>query len=283
MKNPNGDLIAEGAAQRWSQTPAAAPKKPVPKLEPRRPYPKLPEPIERFVTVRAKEIGCDRAMLALPTLATLAASIGSSRRVHIDGGEWYEYPILWTAIIGESGTQKSPAFDAATAPLEWHEREAARDYAAAMQEHEGKLTLHEMDVKRAKKVGGAAPPPPAPPVRRRFIVSDATIEAIPPILAENARGLLLARNELNGWIRGFGQYKKGKNSDAQGWMEMHEGRPMHIDRKGAHQYVPRAAVSISGSVQPTTFGKAIGDEHAENGLLARILVAFRNSRGPTGG
>jgi hypothetical protein len=56
---------------------------------------------------------------------------------------------------------------------------------------------------------------------------------------------------------------------------MFGARPMVVDRKsGEHRtiYVPRAAVSICGGVQPVTLARALGTEHHENGLLARLLV-----------
>ena len=44
------------------------------------------------------------------------------------------------------------------------------------------------------------PPPSEPPSAQRFIVGDATVEALIPLLQDNPRGLLLARDELNGWF-----------------------------------------------------------------------------------
>ena len=69
------------------------------------------------------------------------------------------------------------------------------------------------------------PTPPPKPVCRRLVVSDSTIEAIADRLQESPRGLLLARDELSGWINGFGQYKGGKGGDASHWLTMHGARP----------------------------------------------------------
>ena len=57
---------------------------------------------------------------------------------------------------------------------------------------------------------------------------------------------------------------------------MHRGAPITIDRKGGQRlvHVPAAIASITGSIQPATFSKALSREHFDNGLAARLLVAM---------
>ena len=75
------------------------------------PFPEdaLPEPIRGFVTEAAKAIGCDPSYVALPLLSGLASAIGNTHRIALKR-RWTEPAIVWTAIVGESGTQKTPAF-----------------------------------------------------------------------------------------------------------------------------------------------------------------------------
>ena len=61
--------------------------------------------------------------------------------------------------------------------------------------------------------------------------SDATVEAVAPILEANPRGVLLARDELAGWIRSFDRYAGGKGGgDAAHWLSMHNGEAVVVDR-----------------------------------------------------
>lgn len=69
----------------------------------------LPEPIRGFVDAGARAIGCDPSYLALPLLTAIAAAVGNTRRLELKPG-WSVPPILWGAIVGESGTAKTPAF-----------------------------------------------------------------------------------------------------------------------------------------------------------------------------
>lgn len=69
----------------------------------------LPEPIRGFVIAGAKAIDRDASYLALPMLTALAAAIGNTRRIQLKRG-WSAPAIIWTAIVGESGTSKTSAF-----------------------------------------------------------------------------------------------------------------------------------------------------------------------------
>jgi len=74
----------------------------------------------------------------------------------------------------------------------------------------------------------------------------------------------------------FDRYGQGKGADAAKWLEMFGGRSIMVDRKSGSSktiYVPRAAVSITRGIQPATLVRALGAEHRENGLAARLLSA----------
>ena len=107
--------------------------------------------------------------------------------------------------------------------------------------------------------------------------SDITTECLAVRLMENPRGLILGRDELSGWFSSFNAYKGGKGGDASQWLEIHRAHPIVVDRKShGHDpvYVPRAAVSISGTIQPRILKRVLGNEHLENGMAARFLMAM---------
>src|SRR5690606_36846126 len=83
-------------------------------VEPYEPFPVdiLPQPLRQFVIEGAASIGCDPDYIALPMLSALAAAIGNSRRVRLKRG-WFEPSVLWTAVVGESCTTKSPTIELA--------------------------------------------------------------------------------------------------------------------------------------------------------------------------
>jgi hypothetical protein len=246
-----------------------------------RPFPvdALPEPIRGFVDAGARAIGCDPSYLALPLLTSMAAAIGNTRRLELKRG-WAAPPILWGAIVGESGTAKSPAFRLVMRPVRERQRKALERHAEEMKQYEADLARWEKDMaawKRDKDVASDPPEKPDPPQAERFIVSDTTVEALVPILLANPRGILLARDELAGWIGSFDRYAgKGKaGADSANWLSMFNAESIIVDRKtGVPRtiHVPQAAVCVCGGIQPAILQRALGIEHRESGLAARLLL-----------
>ncbi len=135
--------------------------------------------------------------------------------------------------------------------------------------------MHERDAAHWKRSKSDTPPAAKPeaPIADRCWTDDATTEALAVLLQQNPRGLLMVRDELAGWFN-FDRYAGGKGGgDAAKWLKMFGGRPMVVDRKtGGTLYVPRAAVSIAGGIQPETLRRGLGQEHRDNGLAARLLL-----------
>jgi len=250
----------------------------LPRLDPFVSFPldALPEPVRSFVAQGAKAIGCDPSFIALPLLAGLASAVGNTRRIRIKGS-WSEPAIIWGAIVGESGTLKSPALEIALRPVKKRQQSALKEYDRAMERYEIAVMQYEKDLllwKRSKERGDP-PTKPKPPVVERGWFDDTTIEALAVLLQQNWRGLLLARDELSGWLGSFDRYSQGKGADEAKWLEVFGGRSIMVDRKtGASKiiYVPRAAVSVAGGIQPGILRRALGVEHKENGLAARLLL-----------
>lgn len=219
----------------------------------------LPSPVREYVAEYAEALGVDAAMIALPTLAMLAACIGTTRTIAL-APTWSEPAVLWCAVVARSGERKSPALDAALAPL--------RDVQAK--------ALREWQARNRDRSEGDGEPEPAP----RYIVSDITREGLAKRLAENPRGLLCARDELAAWFGSHGAYKAGRGGDVEGWLEMHGARSLIVDRKGEDHptFIPRAAVSLCGTIQPRVLAKALGESNVVNGLAARLLLAAPPAR-----
>ena len=242
-----------------------------------RPFPveALPEPVRFFVCEAAAAIGCDPVYVALGALAGVAASIGNTRRIVLKKG-WPEPSVLWTAAVGESGTWKSPALDAALAPLRRIQGKAIDEYRAERKAYEEELERYN-DAKRSRRRRDKDEDliRPEPPVAWRILCSDITVEALASLLQNAPRGLLVIRDELSGWIKGFDQYKKVQGAEAAHYLSMHRASDLLVDRKTNSEiiYVRRAAVSVTGGIQPKILTRALGEEHLDNGLAARLLLA----------
>lgn len=273
MKLTTNTTPASTASQQHKpKPPPTSPPKSLP--TPFRPFPVdvLPEPIAKYVREGASAIGCEPAFVALPLLSALASAIGNTYRLSLKRS-WTEPAIVWTCVIGESGSAKSPAIELALKHVRRREHDAMTEHAEAMELHELAVQDHKSPPRTGK--GRETTAVPVPPICRRSIVDDVTTEKVAQLLQENPRGLLLARDELSGWLGGFDRYTNGKGGDAAKWLEVFGGRALIIDRKSTGtQYVPRAAVSACGGIQPAAMRRALGVAHVEDGLAARLLFAM---------
>jgi 5S rRNA maturation endonuclease (ribonuclease M5) len=234
------------------------------------PTERLPRALARFVREQSQALNCDASMVAPSMLATCAGAIGTTRAIGLRE-DWREPAVVWAAIVSRSGTLKSPAFDAAVQPLQDAQAVAFGEHAEAMADYERELAKWESLSKKEK----AQAEKPQPPLATRYVVSDCTVEALAPVLEHNPRGVLLARDELSGWVRSFDQYKGGKGSDLSQWLQLHRGGSLVRDRKTGDQrviFVRRAAVSICGTIQPGVLENVMTGEHWEAGLGARLLL-----------
>jgi hypothetical protein len=255
----------------------------------------LPAVPRDFIRQGATALGCDESFIALPLLAALASAVGNTRRIRLKRS-WCEPCIVWAVIVGDSGTLKSPAFDLAMKPLRRLQSGAFREWEEAMATYRTDKATYDADLGEWKKKGRrkGEPPPEEPeePVPVRYVCEDTTVEALAVLLQNQPRGLLLARDELAGWVNSFDAYKSCRGADVAHWLSMHRAGPMTVDRKSGKKliHVPRASVSIAGGVQPRALGAALvgryrpeGDgepqakadrEHFDNGLAARLLFAM---------
>lgn len=247
-----------------------------------RPFPvaALPEPVRGFVTAGARAIGCDPSFVALPVLVALAAAVGNTRRLELKRG-WHVAPILWAAVVGESGTTKTPAFQLALRAVRVRESEAQVRNESAQDEHFAELAQWEKEQAAWKRAKGQVAPPtkPKPPRFERYTVGDTTVEALAPILRDNPRGVLLARDELSGWFGSFDRYaSNGKSgADESHWLSMYNAESMTVDRKTGPArtlHVPAAAVCVVGGIQPAILERAFDTKRRESGLAARFLLAY---------
>lgn len=150
----------------------------------------------------------DYAGASLLTLA--GALIGNARTV--TAGSWSEPPILWSALIGNPSSGKSPAMD----PF--------MDLIAGFEARLANTTA------------------------QKIYIDDATAQATAEVAAANRKGLLLFRDELSGWWSSFGQlggeqfWLKAFGARPH---TVNRKREMPI-------HVPRLAVSVLGGAQPDT-------------------------------
>jgi DNA polymerase I-like protein with 3'-5' exonuclease and polymerase domains len=260
---------------------------PVPPSVPPAPYQPfpveaLPEPARTYVVQAAAALGCDPAYLALPTLALLASLIGNTREVRLKR-DWHEPSVVWAAVIGDSGTLKSPALKMVVGPLYRMQKELLRRFKAEMEQYHKDKEEYDQRARDAMKADKPfKEDPPEKPTLVRVVTGDVTIERLAQLLEDNPRGLLLCRDELGGWLTSFQRYKgKAGGSDLPNWLEMYRAETIVVDRKTGDRptlFIPRAAVSVCGGIQEGTLSRVLTTEYFEAGMAARLLMGMPPKR-----
>lgn len=234
----------------------------------------------------AKSANAPLDYVALGLLTAAAAVIGNSRSIGVARGhEWREPAILWSVLVGPPSAGKTPALQPVFSRVEALEAEMAAGFPDAQRRHAADLETAklnreawETDARRCVKDGFPAPDLPADavepdsPIRPRLRITDATVEAVAEIAAGNPRGLLLVRDELSGWWRGFNRY--GGDGERAFWLEAWGGRSYVLDRKknGRPILIPRLSISVLGGVQPDVLSEMLASER--DGFAARFLFAY---------
>ncbi len=231
----------------------------------------LPHPLGDFVRGNATAMGCDASYLAMPLLSALAAAIGNTHVVILKSG-WAEPAILWTGVVGKSGSLKTPAQKAVLRPIRLREQALIQEWRRALEGYNSEKARNDALPKKQRGTG------PLPPTCVRLTVADVTVEALALRLQENPRGLLVVRDELAALFGGFNAYKaRGAGADEAHWLSLHSGEPLLKDRAkdgGTFIHVPKANVSITGGIQPGALMHCLTPYYMRNGMAARWLLAM---------
>jgi len=239
----------------------------------------LPEPLQEFVSRQREALGCPEVFLALPVLAVTSTAIGNTHRVQVREG-WQEPCIVWSLVVGRSGTMKTIAHEKATEPLDKYQGEAFSQYENELSTFETMHEVWEHDNAKQKKnhaTFSAPEPEPMEPTVERVVVSDTTMEALARTLSENPRGVLVDRDEASGWFESLNQYKSG-GDDGSKFLELFRGKAFTVDRVSRNTlHVNKPFVSFCGTIQPSTLRRTMTKRNRDNGTMARFLIAFPES------
>lgn len=228
----------------------------------------LPKKMRDIVTEANICLGFPKDYLAGAMLTAMAAVIGNTHTSEIMPG-WKEYAILFTALVGSPGTNKSHPLSFAMQPLIDFDAEQAAIFSEAMKRYEAAMELPPKE--RAAKGYDTNP---VEPKRVRFTMQDVTPEAVHRILSENRRGLVLVSDELAGWFKNFNRYNSG--SESEFWMSVFNHKVAMSDRKSSQSgvFIRNPFLCVIGTIQPKVLTDLAANNRNANGFMERILYVF---------
>jgi len=191
---------------------------------------------------------------------------------------------MWVAVIGFSGTGKTPGLDVTRRVLSVIERSRKQKIAELQREHETRAQKAKAEKKKWEKaVADAveaklpAPPKPAdatepgPFVAPRLSLSDSTIERLAVLLEVRPQGMAFVADELARLFLNMKRYSNGQDNEF--WLEAWDGKHFVVERQGRPPVVlDYLLVGVIGGFQPDKLARAF--EGDDDGMYARFYFAW---------
>lgn len=201
-------------------------------------------------------------------LYAVSLAIANTHRVEVKRG-WNESPLLYLAIVGRAGTNKSHPLSFALNPFFEKDKKTFKEYEQKRQEYQYVANLSKKD--REQQCIAE----PVKPVWQKHIVQDFTPEALTEVHKHNKRGIGVYADELASWFKNFNRYNKG--SEQEFWLSNWSGKPVIIDRKsGEPTFIPLPFIPVIGTIQNAILEELAKDSRNQNGFIDRILFAMPN-------
>lgn len=195
-------------------------------------------------------------------LAAISLGMGTKIKLQV-ASTWYEYAVLWIAIVGKPGSNKSHPLTTIFKPLSDLDLLESKRFEQDLANYYSKL-----------KNRNKEDPIPQKPTCIRRIVEDFTPESLTSILKDNKEGLLASFDELIMWVKNFSRYTMG--SQEQFWLKSFSVSTIHVDRKKEQHPITLAKpfVTVIGGIQEDVISELIHGDRAKNGFVDRILFVY---------
>lgn len=222
----------------------------------------FPKAVQEIITATNESLNFPIDFIGASMLYAVSVSVGNTHKAEIKNG-WQESAVLYLAIVGRAGTNKSHPFSFALSPIEAKDRSGYDNYSRQMSEYE---RIERLTKKEREEQGVEVP---SKPVWKQLIVTDFTPEALADIHKYNARGIGVYVDELASWFNNFNRYNKG--SEEQFWLSVWSGKAIRINRKTSEPTLIQSPfIPVAGTIQPGVLNE-LANNRTENGFLDRLL------------
>jgi len=219
--------------------------------------------------------------IAVPMLGVTSSLIGKARRVQASTS-WPESMTLWSCVVGESGSRKTPGLKVITRALDQIEEENKPQYLDANNAHQARVEKAKVERKRWRREceeaadQNRAPPSfpieayePSPFIWPSLYVTDCTKERLGRLCNVRKRGMIQIRDELSAL------FANTKHSGTRSfYLEAWNGEKYVVERvddKGSF-IVDSLLIGVTGGFQPDKLARAFAGD--QDGLYGRFLYGW---------
>lgn len=222
----------------------------------------LPDEVQKIINAYYSTLNYPKEYMAASMLFAASVAIGNTCRAVVKPG-WEEVAVIFLCLVGYPGVGKTAPLREATKPIREVDANAYKEHqrlSAAFKANE-KLPKDQKDHNMQA------------PVWCKYLLTDATPEALATKHMDNLRGVGYCVDEMIAWLKNFNRYNTG--SEQETWLSIFSGDAFNIDRKTSDPiYIRHPFVSVAGTIQPGILPNMGGEERESNGFLDRILFVF---------
>jgi hypothetical protein len=225
----------------------------------------FPNPFQKYILDCAETLGASIDYMGCSLLWCISLITGNSYKVSTKRG-WEQSPVLWFALVGDTGVGKTPSINNILRPLKKENGNEIKQYIKDLEKFNLYDELDKQDKDKHEEVGK--------PVKKQFIIGDATIEALIQLHQQSPNSVGIHKDELAGWIKDFNKYRDG--SDKESFLSIWDGEPTVVNRvkNESNAYLPQPFIPILGGIQPNILDSFYTDDNKDSGFVDRILLSY---------
>lgn len=229
----------------------------------------FPKGIQNIISETNRVLKFPVDFIGTAILYASSVSIGNNCKIEVKY-TWLESAVFYFALVGPSGTMKSPPLSFALNPL--HELDAKH-----YDEYKNDRRLYnQKNLNNSKDKGVSGDDVVVRPVLKKYLVTDITKEALSEVHENNPRGIGVYVDELAAWFKNFNRYNNG--SDQEFWLSTWSLKPIVVDRVGSgSRSIKDPSISVIGTIQSKLLYLMAKDDRGANGFIDRVLFAMPTS------
>jgi hypothetical protein len=223
----------------------------------------FPVIIQQIIKGASENLNFPIAYIAASILFAASLAIGNTYLIKVKG-TWLESALIYLALVGRPGANKSHPLTFSIAPIIKRDNELYAEYRIKEEKYEADIIAYKRDPE-GREV-------PKRPYLEKALLSDTTPEAVIMILSNNKRGIGIYADELATWFKNFNRYNSG--SEQEFYLTNWSGGVINVDRKGYHVRIEKPFISVAGTIQPGVLDELKKDNRGANGFIERILFVY---------
>jgi Protein of unknown function (DUF3987) len=230
----------------------------------------FPDYIVRLCQKASKNFQCPVDYLAVSIMTAVSAAVGKNIKIFVKNG-WEERPCQFTAIIGPSGSKKTPAISLAVEPIHGKQNEMHEIFVEELKRYKREKRKYDKldnnEKKRAEE--------PEKPVYHQIETTNTTMEGLFKILPQNPDRLIMYKDELSSWVKSNNMYRQGEGDDSEHWLSMWSGTPILVNRVNADPiWIKEPSINILGGIVSDNLEIMNNKNFLTDGSIARMLMSY---------